>query len=250
VPDPSCELIVDIGSTGSLRHDIEGLLTKRRAVHRDVVSGLSREPSVIAASGAILVGPRLNDGSPAIERIAALRNRVPHVGIFVVVRDMSELARWLPAMAWAGVDESFALDVAGDRAALVESVGRRLQAPPPEVAMRKLWAHWESLRVRAIAMHVVRNAFREFDATRRLRWFRIGERTLRSRLNEGPLPAVSLLERFGCVLHGRGMTDAGVRPTGEVARRLGMETASEYWGVRRRVRKALAPWPDLATLVD
>ena len=203
----------------------------------------------LALASAVLFATRTRDGAPSLARIEALRARMPHVGIYVVALFTNEVSDWLPRYAWAGVDEVFCLEVPSDDQALADTMRLRVQAPPPELALRSLWALWELLDVRSEAMHCVRNGFRQFDPERRLKWFGVCEKTLRTRLKSAGLPPQNLMARLGRALHAVELVRRGTRSMEEVARCVGFPTAADLAAARRRVERTLRKWPLLVALL-
>lgn len=248
MPTPRGEIIIDSGSVGVLRAELERALAHLRPSCRDgrdweelALDGLLSRASVI------VVGTRLAQGEPAAERIIGLRSAMPHVSLYVVSRATREMAPLLPDLAGIGVDEAFCLESASDLRLLVEAAGRRVEVPPPERALRALWAEWERNGERAVAMHCVRGATaRRLD--RELAWFGVSEKTLRLRLRRAGMPTPGLLARLGLVLHGCALGRAGSME--EVARRLGVGTAKELRALRQRVELRLREWPALLAILQ
>lgn len=107
-----------------------------------------------------MFGVRNQQGAPTIPAIERLRAIAPHVGLFVVEERSNAVDPWLPRLAASGADDAFALDRPGDEKLMREVLANRVALPPPEEALRRLWALWADWPVRTEAMHCVRNAYR------------------------------------------------------------------------------------------
>lgn len=249
MPAPRGSLIIDVGSAGDLLHDLGRALIRHRPAVWDVAHSLADGGAGrVSQASAILVGPRLGSGAPALERIEAIRAQFPHVGLYVVVRSAAELAPWLPTLARLGADGAHVLQSDSDWTALDEQLRRRLQVPPPEEALRRLWVLWDGNPERALAVLLVRNGIRRSALGPLLEWLGMGTRTCRDRLQRVSLPSPGRLVRLGCVLHAcaggrRGMME-------QAAKRVGMATAKDLQGVRRRLERALRRWPDVLAILQ
>jgi hypothetical protein len=185
------------------------------------------------------MGSVLTNGVTAAEAVEQLRALVPHVGIYVVARETAEIARLLPKLAAAGVDEVFCLDSGADMDALEETLALRLSAPPPETEIRLLWKWFRESPERSLVMHCVRNGFRLDVWSIRSHVFNACRKTLQNRMTVMGLPSPGILSRCGRVLHAQELERRGVRPTATVADILGFPSSGAMQRSRRRLRKAL-----------
>jgi hypothetical protein len=193
----------------------------------------------LAKSAAIVMSPVLSNGLAAVDVIEQLRALIPHVGIYVIARETVEVARTLPRLAVAGVDEVFCLDAQADRCAFEETLRLRLAAPAPETEIRLLWKWFRESPERSLVMHCVRNGFRLDVWSIRSRVFSACRKTLQNRMSLLGLPSPGILSRCGRVLHAQELERRGVRPTTVVADMLGFPSAGAMQRSRRRLRKAL-----------
>ena len=210
-----------------------------QVVTADIGWMLSMGSASTLGRSTIVMAPTLANGWGAPEAVEQLRAMVPHVGIYVVARDSAEIARLLPKLAAAGVDEVFCLDSPSDMDAFEETLQARLTAPPPETEIRLLWKWFRESPERALVMHCVRNGFRLDVWSIRSRVFSACRKTLQNRMSVMGLPSPGILSRCGRVLHAQELERLGVRPTGVVADILGFPSASAMQRARRRLRKAL-----------
>ena len=211
-----------------------------RIVTVDVVHLLASGTShTLGRSAAIVLAPTLSNGLPALDAIEQLRTLVPHVGIYVAARETGEVARQLPAIATAGADEVFCLDVQADRSAFEETLHLRLAAPAPETEIRLLWKWFRESPERSLVMHCVRNGYRLDVWSIRSKVFSACRKTLQNRMSLLGLPSPGVLSRYGRVLHAQELERRGMRPTTAVAAMLGFPSAGAMQRSRRRLRKAL-----------
>lgn len=195
--------------------------------------------SSLASSTAIVMAPVLSNGLGAIEAIEQLRATIPHVGLYVVARQTSEVARILPRLATAGVDDVFCLEAAGEVDQLRDTLRARLSAPAPETEIRLLWKWFRESSERSLVMHCVRNGYRLDVWTIRSKVFSACRKTLQNRMSLQGLPSPGILSRCGRVLHAQELERRGMKPTTAVAALLGFPSAGAMQRARRRLRKAL-----------
>jgi hypothetical protein len=195
--------------------------------------------SALASSTAIVMAPVLSNGLSASEAIEQLRGSIPHVGLYVVARQTGDVARALPKLAAAGIDEVFCLDVAGEINVLTDTLRARLSAPAPETEIRLLWKWFRESNERALVMHCVRNGYRLDVWTIRSKVFSACRKTLQNRMSLMGLPSPGILSRCGRVLHAQELERRGMKPTTAVAALLGFPSAGAMQRARRRLRKAL-----------
>jgi hypothetical protein len=188
---------------------------------------------------AIVMAPLLSSGVSAIDAIEQLRAVIPHVGMYVIAREMSEVAKDMAALAAAGVDEVFVLNTPSDVKAFENTMRARLSAPAPETEMRLLWKWFRESTERSLVMHCVRNGFRLDVWTVRSRVFNQCRKTLQNRVAILGLPSPGILSRCGRVLHVQELERRGVKPTTAIARILGFPSAGAMQRSRRRLRSAL-----------
>jgi hypothetical protein len=210
-----------------------------QVVTADIGWMLSTGSAATLGKSTIVVPPTLANGWSAAEAVEQLRALVPHVGIYVVAREAAEVARMLPRLATAGVDEVFCVDAPSDMDALEETLNARLSAPPPETEIRLLWKWFRESPERPLVMHCVRNGFRLDVWSIRSRVFNACRKTLQNRMSVMGLPSPGIISRCGRVLHAQELERLGVRPTSVVADILGFPSSSAMQRARRRLRKAL-----------
>jgi hypothetical protein len=234
------ELLADAACVQSLIEAFGDEPTAFRIVAVDVARLLSTGTvPTLGQSAAIVLSPALSDGTPAVEGIEQLRALIPHVGIYVVARETSEVAKLLPGLAAAGVDEVFCFDAQADRSAFEETLSLRLAAPAPETEIRLLWKWFRESPERSLVMHCVRNGYRLDVWSIRSKVFNACRKTLQNRMSLLGLPSPGILSRCGRVLHAQELERRGVRPTTVVAAMLGFPSTGAMQRARRRLRKAL-----------
>lgn len=199
----------------------------------------ARQAAMLGKAVAVVLGCRLGNELPSAETIAQIRSMHPHIGIYVVASHVADVARQLPAMAAAGVDEVFCRDVAGELEAFRGTLSQRVAAPAPVTEMRIIWKWFREAPERSLVMHCVRNAFRDDDWTIRTKVFGACRRTLQNRVAGMGLPSPGLLARCGRVLHAQELERRGVAPITAVAQLVGLPSANALHRARRRLRKAL-----------
>lgn len=233
------EIVVDVNCSKAL---IELLGDQASTFHistADIAWLLSSGSAGTLGKSTIVIGNTLANGVGAAEAVEQLRASVPHVGIYVLSRTLSDIVRLLPKLATAGVDEVFCLDVKADVDALSDTLAVRMSAPPPETEVRLLWKWFRESPERSLVMHCVRNGFRLDVWQVRSRVFGACRKTLQNRMSVLGLPSPGILSRCGRVLHAQELERRGVRPTAMVARVLGFPSAGAMQRARRRLRKAL-----------
>ena len=234
------EILADVGCVDSLAATI-GLESEAFSIiPTDLGKLLSTgAAATLSKSTAIVMGPMLRNGHGAVEAIEQLRSFIPHVGIYVVARDSGDVARTLPRLAVAGVDEVFVLETKTDVAAFERTLRLRLSAPAPETEIRLLWKWFRESSERSLVMHCVRNGYRLDVWQIRSKVFNACRKTLQNRMALLALPSPGILSRCGRVLHAQELERRGVRPTAAVADILGFPSAGAMQRARRRLRKAL-----------
>lgn len=253
-PEASAAIPVHPGAPASLRHELLADISCAKALverfgedadgFRIVTIDLARHlefgsSSMLASATAVVMGPALSNGQTAVEAIEQLRGALPHVGIYLVTEELAEIARTLPKLAAAGVDEVFALESQSDMQAFEETLSARLAAPAPETEIRLLWKWFRESNERSLVMHCVRNGFRLDVWTIRSQVFNACRKTLQNRMTFLGLPSPGIVSRCGRVLHAQELERRGVRPTAAVADVLGFPSAGAMQRARRRLRKAL-----------
>ena len=233
------EVLADVGCAKVLS-DLLAEASPIRVVSIDVARLLSTASgSNLAKSTAIVMSPVLTDGLTAVDAIEKLRGVIPHVGLYVLAQGTAEVAKVLPKLAVAGVDEVFCLDSRADVDALQETLKARVAAPAPETEIRLLWKWFRESPERSLVMHCVRNGFRLDVWSIRSKVFSACRKTLQNRVSLMGLPSPGILSRCGRVLHAQELERRGVRPTALVAQMLGFPSAGAMQRARRRLRKAL-----------
>jgi len=234
------ELLADTSCARALIEHLGEESESFRIVTIDLVKYLAPgNASSLATSTAIAMAPVLSNGLSAIEAIEQLRVTIPHVGLYVVARQAREVARILPKLATAGVDEVFCLDAPGEVDLIRDTLRARLSAPAPETEIRLLWKWFRESSERSLVMHCVRNGYRLDVWTIRSKVFSACRKTLQNRMSLLGLPSPGILSRCGRVLHAQELERRGMRPTTAVAALLGFPSAGAMQRARRRLRKAL-----------
>jgi hypothetical protein len=233
------EIVADVGTVKTLGEALSDQSAAFQVVTADIAWMLSTGTASTLGKSVIVIGPVLANGMPAAEAVEQLRALVPHVGVYVVARETGEVARLLPKLAAAGVDEVFCLDSRADMEALEETLRLRLSAPPPETEIRLLWKWFRESPERSLVMHCVRNGYRLDVWSIRSRVFNACRKTLQNRMTVMGLPSPGILSRCGRVLHAQELERRGVRPTAKVADILGFPSSGAMQRARRRLRKAL-----------
>jgi hypothetical protein len=241
VPHPiRRELLVDVSCAQSLVDRYGEENDSFRIVAVDLVRHLAAPNSAfLSKATAIAMAPVLANGVSAIDAIERLRAVIPHVGMYVVAQDTSEVAQSMTKLAVAGVDEVFAFDTHADVKAFQETIRARLSAPAPETEMRLLWKWFRESSERSLVMHCVRNGFRLDVWSIRSKVFNQCRKTLQNRVAVLGLPSPGIISRCGRVLHAQELERRGLKPTTVVASILGFPSAGAMQRSRRRLRKAL-----------
>lgn len=234
------ELLADVSCAQALLDRMGEESEAFRIVTIDLVKYLAgSNASSLSSSTAIAMAPVLGNGLSAIEAIDQLRAQIPHVGLYVVAPQTSDVARILPRLATAGVDEVFCLDAAGEIDLFRDTLRARLSAPAPETEIRLLWKWFRESTERSLVMHCVRNGYRLDVWTVRSKVFSACRKTLQNRMSLLGLPSPGILSRCGRVLHAQELERRGMKPTTAVAALLGFPSAGAMQRARRRLRKAL-----------
>ena len=234
------ELLVDVSCVESLVDRYGEENDSFRIITIDLVRHLGAPNSAfLSKATAIAMAPVLSNGVSAIDAIEKLRASIPHVGMYVVARETAEVARIMPKLAVAGVDEVFALDTRSDIKAFENTIRARLSAPAPETEMRLLWKWFRESTERSLVMHCVRNGFRLDVWSIRSKVFNACRKTLQNRVSILGLPSPGILSRCGRVLHAQELERRGMKPTTAIASVLGFPSAGAMQRSRRRLRKAL-----------
>ena len=218
--------------------------SRNRGVLRTVRLDLSRQLVSPKATGlvkasAVLFGLHTSRGKSSIDVIKQLRARDPHLGIYLLVHSVSEVASRMTELAEAGVDEVFCIESRADQRACEHTVRARLASPAPETEVRLLWKWFRDSPERSLVMHCVRNGFRLDDWSVRARLFAACRKTIQNRVTEEGLPSPGMIARCGRVLHAQELERRGYRPTSAIARLLEFPSASAMQRTRRRLRKSL-----------
>jgi len=234
------ELLADVSCAKALIAKYGAESDAFRITTIDLVRYLSEgTAATLGQSTAIAFSPVLSNGLTAADAIEQLRGVIPHVGIYVVARESSEVARTLPKLAAAGVDEVFCLDSPADMVAFPDTLRARLSAPAPETEIRLLWKWFRESPERSLVMHCVRNGYRLDVWSIRSTVFGNCRKTLQNRMTLLGLPSPGIVARCGRVLHAQELERRGVKPTAAVAAILGFPSAGAMQRARRRLRKAL-----------
>lgn len=234
------ELLADVSCARALIAEFGEDSDSFRIVTIDLVRHLSHGSiASLSSATAIVMAPVLASGMSAVDAIERLRASIPHVGLYVLARETGEVARSLPKLAVAGVDEVFCLDIRGDTDAFEDTLRARLSAPAPEIEIRLLWKWFRESPERSLVMHCVRNGYRLDVWTIRSKVFSACRKTLQNRMAMMGLPSPGIISRCGRVLHAQELERRGMKPTTAVATLLGFPSAGAMQRARRRLRKAL-----------
>lgn len=234
------DLLVDVACAKTLIAQFGTHSDSFRLITIDLARHISAgSATLLGTSAAIVMAPELSNGMTAVEAIQHLRSSIPHVGLYVVARNMSEVARVMPKLATAGVDEVFSFDARADVAAFEETMKARLSAPAPETEIRLLAKWFRQSAEQSLVMHCVRNGFRLDVWSIRSKVFSACRKTLHNRMSLLGVPSPGILSRYGRVLHAQELERRGVKPTTLVAATLGFPSAGAMQRSRRRLRKAL-----------
>ena len=234
------ELLADVSCAESLVERFGEENESFRIITIDLVRHLAApNAAFLSKATAIAMPPVLANGVSAIEAIEQLRAIIPHVGLYVVSRATADVARIMPKLAAAGVDEVFAFDTRSDVTAFEDTIRARLAAPAPETEMRLLWKWFRESSERSLVMHCVRNGFRLDVWSIRSKVFGACRKTLQNRVSILGLPSPGILSRCGRVLHAQELERRGMKPTTAIASVLGFPSAGAMQRSRRRLRKAL-----------
>jgi hypothetical protein len=234
------ELLVDVSCARALIDQFGEDNESFRIVTVDLVRHLgSPNSAYLNRSTAIAMAPVLANGLGAIDALHQLRAQFPHVGMYVVARNTSDVARNMTKLAAAGVDEVFCLDTRSDIEAFEDTIRARLAAPAPETELRLLWKWFRESSERSLVMHCIRNGFRLDVWSIRSKVFNACRKTLQNRVSFVGLPSPGILSRTGRVLHAQELERRGVKPSTIVAAILGFPSAGAMQRSRRRLRKAL-----------
>src|SRR6185503_1256830 len=126
------ELLVDVSCAKSLIDRFGEDNESFKIITIDLVRHLAAPSGVLLSKAtAIAMAPVLANGVSASDAIEQLRAAIPHVGMYVVARETSEVAKTLTKLAAAGVDEVFAFDTRSDIKSFEETIRARLAAPAP-----------------------------------------------------------------------------------------------------------------------
>lgn len=234
------DVIIDAGCDELFQRHASRRSVGFRTVRVDVARHIAnRDLTVLARASAVVFGARTAQGLPAADVIGQLRALEPQLGIYVIAADLSEVARVMPLLAIAGVDEVFCLRTRADERHLEETLRARVSAPVPETELRLLWKWFKDSPERPLVMHCIRNGFRLDDWSLRAAVFSACRRTLHNRMAAAGLPSPGVLARYGRVLHAQELTRRGVKPTSLVAELLGFPSASAMQRQQRRLLVSL-----------
>ena len=239
LPSARRELVTDVTCAKTLIDALGDAADEFEIVRSDLAWMLATGTVTTLSQSTIVIAPVLANGMGAAEAIEQLRTMLPHVGIYVLAHETAEIARVLPQLASAGVDEVFCLDSNSDRAEMVDTLRLRLAAPAPETEIRLLWKWFRESPERSLVMHCVRNGYRLDVWSIRSRVFNACRKTLQNRMTLIGLPSPGVVSRYGRVLHAQELERRGVRPTSLTAAILGFPSAGAMQRARRRLRKAL-----------
>jgi hypothetical protein len=239
LPSARRELVTDVTCAKMLTDALGDAAGEFEIVKSDLAWMLATGTASTLGQSTIVIAPALANGMGATEAVEQLRALLPHVGVYVLARETAEIARILPQLASAGVDEVFCLDSNSDRHELVDTLRLRLAAPAPETEIRLLWKWFRESPERSLVMHCVRNGYRLDVWSIRSRVFNACRKTLQNRMTLLGLPSPGVVSRYGRVLHAQELERRGVRPTSLTASILGFPSAGAMQRARRRLRKAL-----------
>ncbi len=158
-PDGTCPVLIDI----ELWNACKELHALRNVVEIDVRAlpdpVQHADAGVLWGAGLLLAGHRRPDGSGCDGLLRWLRTLNPHAGRFVVGTKASGIHRSMSALAKAGADQVFIADHTFDMRVMFEQARRRVQAPPPEDAIRCSATALAGKGSRPMALHALRNSY-------------------------------------------------------------------------------------------
>lgn len=234
------EVLIDSGCEALYQAHLGHRAAPFRLVKMDVSRALvAGDGAQLSRSPAVLFALHTSKGLSTLDVIRQFRAREPHVGVYLLVERLREVAHLLPYLAEAGVDEVFCLESRSDLASLFRTLTARTAAPAPEAELRLLWKWFRDSSERALVMHCIRNGFRLDDWAVRGRMFNACRKTIQNRMTTEGLPSPGMVARCGRVLHLQELERRGVRPTSLIAQLLDFPSPSAMQRTRRRLRKAL-----------
>ena len=234
------DVLVDEGC-GDLWAGIERALAAQRPMRVDVNHLLNqRETAILARASVLILGPRAADGASSVLLIRRLRSISPRIPIYVCTAPSADSYLHLRQFSIAGADDLMTLVVASDFRELADTVRARTMAPPPERELDVVTAGVPASEQRTLALHCLRNGHRRSLEGEVARRFQVTIQTVNHQLHTIGLPATGVLMRCGRQYHAFELERRGIRSREEIARRLGVASASALRMQRSRVRRTLA----------
>lgn len=234
---PSAACLID-ASAGSGRLLATRAVADYRPLEADVRDLLVREDqsTVLAGASLVVFGARLADGAPVEAVARRLREKHPHIGLFVIATHNDGAQHRLRRLALAGVDDLFLVDEAAECDRFADFVQRRLGAPPPETALRVVGqSAIAQHRAGRVTMWLLRNAYRNPSLDHAAAHFGRHRTTMWRWMCDAGLPDPSTILRCGRLLHVAHLREECGADSRIVADRLGMESAA---GVRMMLHRA------------
>lgn len=214
------------------------------------VVDLREDVAVLDRGGVLLLGSRTTDGAHCELAVRDLRQRNPHVVIFVCAPWDKDVLHRLTTYARAGIDRLFTVEGRSDLATLMQVVSERIAAPPPQHELTVAADQVASGRPLRILRHAFRNGYRHEPLPDVAARFGCAVRTLGLYLDDAELPCPEDLFRCGRYLHDVELQRRGVRRPTERATRLGFETATAMRKWTARFRASVREEPRLAAFAS
>jgi hypothetical protein len=237
--DAACEVF---------REPANGTLGPGRSVRVDLLAESATSQRILSAS-VLVVGARTTDGRESHTLIARLRDRAPHLTIYVCASRISGAHTRLRELALAGVDELFVFDAPGDQARVEMFARQRLLAPVPAQILREATSVAKPGEGRTIALWCLRNGHRRRSSRSVAARFDRHPKSLNALCRRAGFSSASGLLRLSILYHHHELHRSTHLPAEEIARRLGFANATALAMHRMRARRArLVPhgtgtWP-------
>lgn len=187
------------------------------------------------ALGLLVLNGEKNEASMAKD-IRNLRRRNFWLPIYLIFRKKKPHVQGPPSLALAGVDASISVDEVSDALAALSYINARVSVPVPAQALQNFGSRVPDHRIRTVALWCLRAGHRLRHRDVVSEWFQLSVRTLDRILAADCLPTVSVLLRFGQLLHAMELERQGVRTSSEIMRRLDFDPSVS---LHRRISRTL-----------
>lgn len=194
----------------------------------------------LASSSVIILGLRDKLACPSELLVKRIRDRLPHIPVFVCVEPGEKFGLYLPAFAWAGADSVFVLGAASEWSMLEDTLSRRLENPSPEIPLRALASRLPTSPGLTILLWGLRSGYRPTSRQVAREMFEMDMKTINKRLGEIGVPELSTVFRFATLLHAAEHERRGIKSVSRVASLLGLGGAKSLWGRRRTLARRLS----------